>query len=290
MNVGFCGLGNMGRPMAAALIQAGHDVTVWNRTPGPEEELRGLGAAVASTPSALAAGAEVVMTMLSDAAALEEVLFGPDGVAEGIRPGAAVIDMSTVGPAAIRSVAARLPAGVDLLDAPVKGGPGRAEKRKLKILVGGSEDAFARWSPLLEAMGAPMHVGPSGAGAAAKVLNNFAVISLTATLGETMALADALGIDEDLALDVLAGTPLAATAERQWTRATGESPPSFRLRLAAKDLGLAVDAAHLAGRAVPQGEAALEWLSQADAAGLGDEDQAAVVNLIRRSRRPRSPG
>jgi 3-hydroxyisobutyrate dehydrogenase-like beta-hydroxyacid dehydrogenase len=134
-------------------------------------------------------------------------------------------------------------------------------------------------------MGAPKHVGPSGAGAAAKVLNNFAVISLTATLGEAMALADALGIDEDLALEVLGGTPLAATAERQWKRATGDSPPSFRLRLAAKDLGLGVDAAREAGRDLPLGAAALEWLRQADAAGLDDEDQAAVVNLIRGTRR-----
>lgn len=117
----FCGLGQMGAPMAARLVDAGHDVTVWNRTPARAEPLRERGARVAATPAGAARGAEAAITMLADPAALEAVVLGPDGLAQGLGPGSALIEMSTVGPTAIRQLAERLPEGVDLIDAPVRG-------------------------------------------------------------------------------------------------------------------------------------------------------------------------
>jgi 3-hydroxyisobutyrate dehydrogenase-like beta-hydroxyacid dehydrogenase len=183
VRLAFCGLGNMGLPMARRLLDAGHDVTVWNRTAGRADTLRERGAKVAATPREAATGADGLLTMLADGTALEAVLFGPGGAAEGLGRGTAVIDMSTVGPETIRSVAPRLPPGVDLLDAPVKGGPARAAAGELRILVGGSEEAFRRWEPVLSALGTPRRLGPLGTGAAAKVLNNFAVVSLVSVLG-----------------------------------------------------------------------------------------------------------
>ena len=142
--IAFLGLGQMGSLMAANLLDAGHDVTVWNRTSDRAEALRSRGASVASTPAEAAAGADAVLTMLTDAAALDDVVFGDGGVASSIRPGAALIDLSTVGPAPIRDVASRLPDGVDVLDAPVRGSVDKARAATLGIVVGGSAEAYER--------------------------------------------------------------------------------------------------------------------------------------------------
>jgi 3-hydroxyisobutyrate dehydrogenase-like beta-hydroxyacid dehydrogenase len=209
------------------------------------------------------------------------VVSGPSNLVGGLAAGTALIDMSTVGPDAVRAVAARLPDGVELLDAPVRGGPTRAAKGELKILLGASDEAAARWTPLLQTLGSVMHVGPPGAGAAAKVLNNFVGVSLVSLLGEAMALADALGIEESRGLELLGSTPIRATLQHQWPRVvSGGKPPSFRLRLAAKDLRLALEAA---GRTtdLPMGRAALDWLGAAVDAGLAEHDQSGVIPRIR---------
>jgi 3-hydroxyisobutyrate dehydrogenase-like beta-hydroxyacid dehydrogenase len=281
VKVAFCGLGNMGSPMALRVLDAGHHLTVWNRTTDRALSLRGRGASVADTPAEAARGAEVVITMLSDDDALEAVVFGPHGLVEGLEAGSVVIDMSTVAPDTARSLAARVPADVEALEAPVKGGPARAAEGKLRILVGGDAGAFQRVSPLLSAMGEPRLVGPTGSAAAAKVLNNYAVITLVSVMGEALLLADALELDEDVALEILRGTPLGATVEHQWPRATGASPTSFRMRLAAKDLGLAVDAASSSSRRLAIGGEALSRLEAAIAHGMGDEDQARVIHHLR---------
>lgn len=281
MRLGFCGLGSMGRPMAARLLGAGHEVAVWNRTPERADPLARRGGRVAPTPAEAARGAQATITMVADAGALEEVVFGPEGVAAGMEPGSILVDMSTVGPGAIRSVAARLPAGVEVLDAPVKGGPANAEAGELGILVGGSEEAFRRMEGALAAIGTPVRLGPLGTGAAAKVLNNFAVLALTPLLGEALLLARALEMDEGTALDVLAGTPLGPVIERQWGRITGDQPASFKLGLARKDLDLAVRAARGEGVVLRLGEEALRWLGEASERGLGQEDHSTVVRVIR---------
>lgn len=289
MRIGFCGLGNMGMPMAERLLDAGHAVAVWNRTSGRTDPLVARGARAAATPTAAADGAEGVITMLADPEAVEEVVFGTDGVtagvAAGLAAGATLIDMSTVDPGTVRSVASRLPSGVEMLDAPVRGGPARAVRGELKILVGGAEPVVRHWTPLLQAMGEVRHVGPLGAGSAAKVLNNFVGISLVSLLGEAISLADALGIDPDRAIELLRSTPIRQTLEHQWPRAQADAvPPSFRLRLAAKDLRLATETAAKERAALRMGQAALDWLRAAGEAGLAEHDQAMVIAHIRASR------
>jgi 3-hydroxyisobutyrate dehydrogenase-like beta-hydroxyacid dehydrogenase len=284
VRIAFCGLGNMGAPMAGRFLEAGHQLAVWNRTADRAAPLRERGAVVAATPAEAARRAEVTITMLADAAAVDEVVFGENGVADVAREGTAIIDMSTIGPDAARSIAARAPEGVDVLDAPVKGGPARATDGSLKILVGASDAAYERWSPLLSALGEPKHMGPVGTGAAAKILNNYAVIILVSVLGEAMGLADALGLEEAPALEILRGTPIEATLRHQWARATGAAPASFRMKLAAKDLELAVRVADDDGRGIELGTEALRRLREAIESGDADKDQAAVIPFIRAGR------
>jgi 3-hydroxyisobutyrate dehydrogenase-like beta-hydroxyacid dehydrogenase len=280
MRIAFCGLGGMGRPMATRLLDAGIELVVWNRSEGPARELGERGATVAPTPSAAARGAALTITMLADDEAVTSVVLGPDGVFEGASPGALVVDMSTVSPAIPRSLAQRAPAGVDVVDAPVKGGPARAAAGELKILVGGGEAAFETARPVLSILGEPRHVGPSGAGAASKVLNNYAVITLVSLMGEALVLAEVLGIERGDALDILRGTPLAKTVEHQWPRASDDATASFPMRLATKDLRLAVQAARDASRVLPIAEEALARLERACADGMGEQDQARVVHAI----------
>ena len=164
--IGFLGLGEMGTPMASRLIHAGHAVTVWNRSPEKTAPLAKEGAAVASSPAGAAAGADFVITMLATPEALEQVLFGTAGLAAALSTGRILIDMSTVGPEAIRSAAARLPRGVSLVDAPVRGSVPQATTGKLDIFVGASDPDYDRARLILEALGSVRHVGGPGSGAA----------------------------------------------------------------------------------------------------------------------------
>jgi 3-hydroxyisobutyrate dehydrogenase-like beta-hydroxyacid dehydrogenase len=266
--------------MATRLLDAGIELTVWNRSPGPAEELERLGASVAAAPSAAADGAAVAITMLADDDAVQRVVAGPDGLFGGSAPGTIVVDMSTVSPDTSRSLADRAPEGVEVLDAPVKGGPAKAAAGELRIIVGGSEEAFERARAVLSILGSPRHLGGNGAGAAAKVLNNYAVITLVSVMGEALVLAEALGIERNAALEILGATPLAKTVEHQWPRASGAAPPSFPMRLAAKDLRLAVDAGRRADRPLLLAEEAVARLERALDAGLGEEDQARVVSVV----------
>ncbi|MBA3737706.1 MAG: NAD(P)-dependent oxidoreductase [Actinobacteria bacterium] len=286
MKVAFCGLGNMGTPMATRLVEAGYDVTVWNRSIKRTEGFGTRGATVAATPSAAAADADVVITMLADDLAVESVLFGPDGIAGGMRRDAVLVDMSTIAPDTAKAIASRMPEGIRVLEAPVKGGPARAAEGRLKILVGGAQETFEHVRPLLAAMGEPRHVGPTGSAAAAKVLNNFAVIVLVSVMGESLVLADAMGMDEASALEVLQGTPLEATVRHQWPRATGAAPASFKMRLAAKDLDLALGAARMAGRDLVLAEEARAHIDRAMTQGMGEDDQARVARSIRSETSP----
>lgn len=277
----FCGLGQMGIPMATRLLDAGHDVTVWNRTPDRAEPLRERGAAVAATPAEAARGAEAAITMLADPDALEQVVFGEEGLAAALAPGAALIDMSTVGPAAIRKLADRLPKGVDLIDAPVRGSVQAATDGTLRILVGASDQAFARCSPVLEAMGTPTHTGPVGTGAAMKLVNNLTVLGLTGVAAEGLALARSLGIETTRALDLLAQTPLGSWVDYVRGKVeSGEYPPNFKLSLAEKDLRLALEAASAAGLSLRIADAARSWLSEAERAGVGAMDHTAVIGFV----------
>jgi 3-hydroxyisobutyrate dehydrogenase-like beta-hydroxyacid dehydrogenase len=278
--IAFLGLGQMGTPMAARLLEAGHDLTVWNRTGAKTEPLVDQGAAAAGSPGAAVAGAEAVITMLADPQALEQVLFADNGVVGALSPGQWLIDMSTVGPDTIRSIGQRLPEQNVLVDAPVRGSVPEATAGRLAIFVGATADGFAHVEPLLAPLGTPHHVGGPGAGAAAKLVANLTLGVAITALGEALALGATLGLDRDTVLDVLADTPIGATAKIKRANIEADSyPPSFKLRHALKDLRLATETAD--GKKLQLTAAARDWLEQAYADGDADLDVSAVVATIR---------
>jgi 3-hydroxyisobutyrate dehydrogenase-like beta-hydroxyacid dehydrogenase len=279
--VAFLGLGAMGLPMAGRLVDAGHDVRLWNRTPGRDDGLVARGVDRATTPADAARDAEVVITMLADPPALEQVVFGPSGVSETISSEAIFIDMSTVGPTAIREVAGRLHP-VEFLDAPVLGSVPHAEAGTLAILVGGEPDTLGRCADVLGAMGIVRHVGPLGAGATVKLASNAAVMSTMVTLGEVLALTDRAGLDPDTVLDAMAMGPLGSFVDRFRDKVTGRmSRVDFRLALARKDLALALEEAKASGIPLMLPEAAAARADEAIAAGRAEQDNTAVVAEIR---------
>jgi 3-hydroxyisobutyrate dehydrogenase/2-hydroxy-3-oxopropionate reductase len=281
MDVSFVGLGAMGSRMAERLLDAGHALTVWNRSPAKVDELLERGATPAESPADAARRSDVVVTMVADPAALIAVTQGPSGIARGARPGATIVEMSTVGPAAIERLASALPEGVRLLDAPVLGSLGEVEAGTLTIFAGGPSDAFERCRPLFEVLGKPLHVGGLGAGAAAKLVANSTLFGSLGVLGEAISLADALGLPREKTFEVLAATPLGAQAERRRpSLENGEYPKRFALALALKDAGLVVEAGEGAGRDLRLARAALSWLAEAADAGWGDRDYSSVLELI----------
>jgi 3-hydroxyisobutyrate dehydrogenase-like beta-hydroxyacid dehydrogenase len=261
----------MGSRIARRLLDSGHELTVWNRT---REKAEALGAPAAASPAEAAAEAEVVITMVADPPALAAVTEGAEGVATGAGEGTTVIEMSTVGPAAIERLRSVLRA--DLLDAPVLGSLSEVESGTLSIFVGGDEAVFERNRGLLEGLGKPIYIGPSGSGAAAKLVANSTLITMIGAVGEALALADALGLSREKAFEVLGTTALAAQAERRRPALeSGEFPPRFPLRLAQKDADLIAEL----GLDLRLTEAGRSWLAEA---GDGDQDYSAVLERITR--------
>jgi 3-hydroxyisobutyrate dehydrogenase-like beta-hydroxyacid dehydrogenase len=280
VEVAVAGLGAMGSRMAARLLDAGHRVVVWNRTPERAIPLVERGADRTATPAEAAERTEAVITMVASPEALVRVTEGPDGIAAASSP-VTVIEMSTVGPAAIERLRSVLPDDVGLLDAPVQGSLGEAEGGTLRIWVGGDRGEVERWTPLLSSLGSPVHMGPLGSGASAKLVTNATLLGVLTVLGEALGLAEGLGLERERALEALGATPLAEQVERR--RAALESgvhPPRFTLSLARKDGDLIRDAAHTRGVELRVAPAARSWFEEAEAAGLGDEDYSAVLRWI----------
>jgi 3-hydroxyisobutyrate dehydrogenase-like beta-hydroxyacid dehydrogenase len=278
----FLGLGQMGEPMARRLREAGHDVTVWNRTRSRADALAEEGAAVADSPAQAAAAADAAFTMLADPAALRDVVLGPGGLASGLARGSVLVEMSTVGPDAVREIASRLPEGVEMLDAPVLGSVPAVIDGSLKVLVGGDRETYERSRETLEVFGPTTHVGELGAGASMKLVANSTLGAAVVGLGEALALADRLGVEQAVALDILSGGALGNAVQR--TRGAIESgtyEPRFKLSLAEKDLRLVQDAARAAGLDLPLAGAARAWFEDAAKAGRGDQDYPAVIPHIR---------
>ncbi|MER5306113.1 NAD(P)-dependent oxidoreductase [Streptomyces lasiicapitis] len=232
--VAFLGLGHMGAPMAHRLLAAGHPLTVWNRTAAKAEPLVAAGARLAATPADAVREADVVLTMLAGPEALGRVA---DAIVPGLRAGVTWVEMSTVGPDAVRELGERMPDGATLVDAPVMGSTDKAAAGELGILAGGDAAAV---EPLLASLGAVTRTGPLGSGAALKVVVNTAVLGGVALVAEAMALADALGLDEQVARGALARGPLAGAVARAFA-----DDVHFGNDLAVKDVALATDAARL---------------------------------------------
>jgi 3-hydroxyisobutyrate dehydrogenase-like beta-hydroxyacid dehydrogenase len=279
--IGFLGLGEMGTPMASRLLHAGHVVMVWNRSAERTAPLAKEGAAVATSPAKAAAGRDFVITMLATPEALEDVLFGTAGLAPALSPGQVLIDMSTVGPDEVRSAAARLPQGVSLVDAPVRGSVPQATSGRLDIFVGATDENYERARPILETLGSVRHAGGPGSGAAMKLVANLALGAAMVTLGEALSLGESLELQRNILLDVLADSPIGPIVKAK--RANVESDqfaPSFKLRHAAKDLRLVMETAAARGRDLKQARANRAWLDEAAEHGAADLDFSAVVATI----------
>lgn len=279
--VAVIGLGAMGSRVARRLLGTGHNVVVWNRSPEKARDLVAAGASATETPADATRRSEIVITMVSDPAALTAVTEGPDGVAAAAEA-TTVVNMTTVGPAAVHRLAETLPVETPLLDAPVLGSLPEAESGTLTIFVGGAEADLGRVEPVLTVLGSPLHVGGVGAASAAKLVANFTLFGVLGVIGEALAAADALGLSRESAFEVLAATPVAAQAERRRPAIEAdEYPPRFKLSLARKDV-------ELLALAVPDSdlrifEAARSWLADAENAGRGEQDYAAVLAQIIRS-------
>src|SRR5205823_9180683 len=286
--VGVVGLGAMGSRIARRLADAGHELVVWNRDPAKAEPLAAAGAVAAASPADLAGRVEVVITMVADPRALVEVTEGQEGVVAGVSEGTTVIQMSTVGPESISRLASLLPDDA-LLDSPVLGSVSEVESGTRNVFVGGPPALAERWQPLLSTLGAILHVGPVGAGTAAKLVANTALVGVIGILGEALALAETLGLSREAAFEVLGKTALADQAERRRAAVeSGEYPPRFALYLARKDADLILEAAEKAGIELRLTKGAREWLADAEAAGLGDADYSAVLARILEGVKPAS--
>jgi 3-hydroxyisobutyrate dehydrogenase-like beta-hydroxyacid dehydrogenase len=279
--IGFIGLGTMGRPMAANLIRAGYDVTVWNRTPGRARDLLELGAEWADSPLEAARAASIVITMVSDDAAIERVYYDSDGVMEGLTPGTVVIDSSTISPGLARRLAEDAAARFcDFLDAPVTGSKPAAEEGTLVFMVGGSRETLDQVRPVLLAMGRDaVHIGGSGSGAVAKLANNMIGAANLAVLAEGLALAAAAGIDASKLLTVIqSGGAASRMAESKGRKILdGNYDLQFALSLMHKDLKLASALADSLRAPSPLLAAVKSVYREAETAGLGGEDTAALA-------------
>jgi 3-hydroxyisobutyrate dehydrogenase-like beta-hydroxyacid dehydrogenase len=277
MRVAVAGLGGMGSRIAGRLRAAGHELVVWNRSPERMTPLVERGATPAQSPRGAAEQAEVVITMLADPDALKAVTEGDDGIAAGARPGLILVEMSTVGPAAIERLASVLPNETSLVDAPVLGSLNEVEAGRLSIFAGGSAEAVERVTPLLANLGTVLHVGPTGSGARAKLVANATLVGVIAVIGEAIALGRELGLDDETIGNVLGRTALADQAERRLRAIeSGDYTPRFPLSLAHKD----ADLIHAVTGRLRATEAARSWLADAEADGKGALDYSAVLATI----------
>jgi 3-hydroxyisobutyrate dehydrogenase-like beta-hydroxyacid dehydrogenase len=276
--VAFLGLGRMGAPMARHVLAAGYELVVWNRDAAKAEPLREAGAQVAGAPAAAVTGRDVVVLMLADPDAVREVLFGPDGVAAGAKPGTLVIDASTIGPDASREVAARLADhGVRYVDAPVAGSVKPATDGTLGVLAGGSDEDFAAARPFLVLWGEEgkvQHVGPVGAGSAAKLVRNLTLGLSLAGIGEALRLGAALELEPALVHELIAGSPFGASfgGVREVIESGRRTPANFSIALLTKDLDLCADAAD----GLPMVDAARAAGRTAIANGYAEDDCRAL--------------
>lgn len=280
MRVAFLGLGIMGLPMATNLAKAGHEVAIWNRTPGKTVE----GARVVSSPAEAASGAEVVWMCVSDTKAVESVLFGKDGAEKSLSEGMIVVDSSTVSPMATKKFAARLqPRGVQYVDAPVTGSKVGAEAGALIFIVGGEDAVIERLKPLFAAMGKKIfRMGEIGKGHAAKLAMNLQIALIYEGFAEGLTLASKLGVDPATLIPLINASMVHSgvveykapfVLNRDFT-------PNFPLRLMHKDIRLALEAAKESRVKLPGLETVEEIYEMATEDGHQDLDFAATLNLL----------
>jgi 2-hydroxy-3-oxopropionate reductase len=282
--VGFIGLGIMGGPMAQNLMEAGHELVLYNRTKEKAEEIAGDGSTVVESPKEVAESCDLIVLMLPDSPQVEEVVEGEDGVLEGLKEGALIVDMSTISPVVTRELAEKIEErGATMLDAPVSGGEPGAQQGTLAIMAGGSEEDFERARPLLEVMGGAItHVGPTGAGQTAKAANQIVVAVTLEGISEALVLASKAGVAPEKILEAisggLAGSNVMEAKKENFLEHDFE--PGFRVDLHHKDLGIALAAGREYGVSLPVTAVVDQMLEALKAKGRGDRDHSAILTLI----------
>jgi 2-hydroxy-3-oxopropionate reductase len=281
--VGLIGLGLMGKPMGRNLLKAGFPLVIWNRTKERADDLVREGAKFAANPREVASQADVLITIVSDPPAVEQILWGHDGALGGLRRGSLYIDSSTVSPElARRAAAACAERGVDYLDAPVTGGTWGAEKGELVFMVGGRAEVFERAKPVLEAVGKRFFLlGPNGAGQTVKLAMNMILALQVEALAEALALVTKAGVPGERLVEVLQSSMARAAVldVKAPLILKNDFPPSFPLRLMHKDMRLALELARRQGVALPAGTAAFAAYSAVKDETKEDVDYAAVARF-----------
>ena len=290
--IGFIGLGNMGGPMAANLVKAGHRVTGFDLVSAALAAAEAAGVAIAASPAEAVAGAEIVVTMLPSGKHVLGVYDGPQGIIAAVEPGTLLIDSSTIDVESARKAHALAAAkGADALDAPVSGGVGGASAGTLTFMVGGGADAFARAEAILAAMGTKIvHCGDAGAGQAAKICNNMILGISMIAVSEAFVLAEKLGLSQQALFDVSSTssgqcwsltTYCPVPGPVQTSPANRDYQPGFAAALMLKDLTLSQDAAASAGATTPLGAAATRLYAAMVDAEQGGVDFSGIVNRLR---------
>ena len=283
-NIGFIGLGIMGKPMAKNLLKAGHRLVVYDIVPAGADEVAAAGAARGSSPKEVAGQSELVITMVPDGPEVEQAVLGSNGVLEGAKKGTIVVDMSSISPMVAQKVGAKCEAqGVDFLDAPVSGGEPKAIDGTLAIMVGGRQEIFDKVEPILKSMGSTVVLtGAVGAGNVTKLANQIMVACNIAAMGEALVLATKAGLDPEVVFNAvkagLAGsTVLNVKAPMVYSR---NFKPGFRVRLHQKDLRNALLAAESLKVSLPLTSAVQNILVSLVNNGKGDLDHSAIVQFI----------
>ncbi len=279
--LGFIGLGIMGKPMAGHLLKAGHTVHVYDIVPESIAVLKQQGALACGSSKEVAGKVDIVFLMVPDTPDVEAALFGKNGVAEGIRPGSILVDMSSISPIATKEFARRLKTmGVEMLDAPVSGGQVGAENATLSIMVGGSVELFEKMRPFLEIMGKNIvHIGGNGDGQTCKVANQIVVALTIEAISEALLFASKAGADPvKVRAALLGGFAQSRILELHGERMIKRTfQPGFRIRLHQKDLNLALESARKLGLSLPNTATAQELFNAVAAGGGIDLDHSAMV-------------
>lgn len=282
--IGFVGLGIMGQPMALNLVKAGHKVAAFNRTRDKARPLEQAGAAIAATPAEAARGADAVVMIVSDTAAVESVVAGKDGILETLRSGAIVIDSSTISPTASRRMACMAAGkGASWLDAPVTGSKHGAEKGELTFMIGGDREALDRVMPILQVLGKKhIYCGAHGSGLSAKLAQNVIQSAMVEVFAEGFVLAAKAGVAPRTMMEIIQGSMARAslTDFKAPFIFKGDFTPYFPLKWMHKDLALAMEAAYAQNVAMPAAAAVKEVYGAAKAQGKGELDYAAVITFL----------
>ncbi len=287
--LGFVGLGIMGRPMALNLLRTGYPLHVHARRAESMAPLTDAGALGADSPQAIARRADIIFIMVSDTSDVEAVVFGAHGLASAARPGSVVVDMSTISPLVTRDMAARLTGqGVTMLDAPVSGGEAGAIEGTLSIMIGGEAGTVARVMPLLQVLGKNVvHVGESGAGQVAKACNQITVSGAIAAVAEAMLFARQNGVDPYKVREALmggfAGSRILDVHGKRML--DGQFAPGFKARLHQKDIHIVLETARQLGVAVPSSAWFAQLLNALVGSGDGELDSSAIIKVLERMSR-----